>query len=250
VRANARTLPRSNQPPELRPEATNRRAVLGAVLAAGAAASIPAVAAASVAPGPHPDADLFALIERAKVADTVSTHTYTAADNLLGGKLPELPEGLFWNESDATHWHRAKAGNRISDHDVAFLRDWLKRPAHPEGLMAPELGLFVPLIPSASFVERTREIVKKHDEYKAALRAAHEHPDVIEAEDRNEAARGRWEELADRVATTPAKTLEGILAKLVLISSGYSEEDVDGTYDGILASAALDAQAMANEARS
>jgi hypothetical protein len=43
VRANARSLP----------EGTNRRAVLGAVLAAGAVASLPSsVAAASVAPSP------------------------------------------------------------------------------------------------------------------------------------------------------------------------------------------------------
>jgi hypothetical protein len=75
--------------------------------------------------------------------------------------------------------------------------------------------------------------------------AAKEHPDVIEAEDRYETLQGQWEELAERVAITPAKTLEGILAKLVLISSAYSEDDLDGSYDGILASAARDTQALA-----
>ena len=55
-------------------------------------------------------------------------------------------------------------------------------------------------------------------------------------------------ELAMRVATTPAKTLEGLLAKFALIASGYAEDDLDGTYDGILASAALDAQALAQKA--
>jgi hypothetical protein len=30
------------------------------------------------------------------------------------------------------------------------------------------------------------------------------------------------------------------------VASGYAEDDLDGTYDGILASAALDAQALAN----
>jgi hypothetical protein len=44
----------------------------------------------------------------------------------------------------------------------------------------------------------------------------------------------------------PAKTMEGLIAKFALIASGYSEDDIDGTYDGILASAALDAQALAN----
>jgi hypothetical protein len=51
-----------------------------------------------------------------------------------------------------------------------------------------------------------------------------------------------------RVATTPAKTMEGLIAKIALIASGYTEDDIDGTYDGILASAALDAQALAVKA--
>ena len=61
-----------------------------------------------------------------------------------------------------------------------------------------------------------------------------------------EALSERWSELAMRLATTPAKTMEGLIAKIALIASGYAEDDLDGTYDGILASAALDAQALAN----
>ena len=63
---------------------------------------------------------------------------------------------------------------------------------------------------------------------------------------RREALSERWSELAMRVATTPAKTMEGLIAKIALIASGYAEDDLDGTYGGILASAALDAQALAN----
>jgi hypothetical protein len=47
-------------------------------------------------------------------------------------------------------------------------------------------------------------------------------------------------------ATTPAKTPEALLAKFTLIASGYAEDELDGTYDGVLASAALDAQSLAN----
>jgi hypothetical protein len=54
----------------------------------------------------------------------------------------------------------------------------------------------------------------------------------------------RWCKLAKRVAMTPATTPEGLIAKITLIASGYPEDDFDGTYDGILASAALDAQAL------
>lgn len=42
------------------------------------------------------------------------------------------------------------------------------------------------------------------------------------------------------------KLVAGMVAKFALIASGYDEDDLDGTYDGILASAALDAQALVN----
>jgi hypothetical protein len=69
---------------------------------------------------------------------------------------------------------------------------------------------------------------------------------LLEAQARHEALSERWRELAMRLATTPAKTPEGMVAKFALIASGYADDDLDGTYDGILASAALDAQALAN----
>ena len=103
-----------------------------------------------------------------------------------------------------------------------------------------------PLIPLRAFAERAREIVRAKDEFEASWQAAGEHPDVLEAAARREALSERWSELAMRVATTPAKTMEGLIAKIALIASGYAEDDLDGTYDGILASAALDAQALAN----
>jgi hypothetical protein len=61
---------------------------------------------------------------------------------------------------------------------------------------------------------------------------------------RHEALLEQWTELAMRVATTQAKTTEGLVAKLALIASGYADDDLSGTYDGILASAARDAQAL------
>jgi hypothetical protein len=143
---NARTLP----------EATTRRAALGAIIAAGAAGAtlaLPAVASTSDASSHHPDAELLALIERAKTADSAATD---------------------------------------------------------------------------------------------ARQAAREHPDVLEAQARDEVLTERWRELAKRVARTSAKTPEGLLAKFTLIASGYAEDELDGTYDGILASAAVDAQSLAN----
>ena len=232
VRASARSLP----------ETTSRRAILGAVLAAGAAAALPAVAIASVARSHHPDADLFALIERARTADSLADEACEAADDVLFKIAPSFPQALIWTESDTPHWYGLRAGERVSNRDIDFLRHWLKCARKPDPIAA---GV-VPLIPLLAFAERAREIVQTKDEFEASWQAAGEHPDVLEAQARHEALSERWSELAMRVATTPAKTMEGLIAKIALIASGYAEDDLDGTYDGILASAALDAQALAN----
>jgi hypothetical protein len=86
LRANAQALP----------EATNRRDFLSAVLAAGGAASLPSVAAASVARSRHPDADLFERIKRAKTANSIATDADIYADSLGGEKTPPFPQALVW----------------------------------------------------------------------------------------------------------------------------------------------------------
>ncbi len=102
------------------PEASNRRAVLRGVLAAGAVGAtlaLPAVAAASDAPSHHPDADLFALIERAKTANSVSTDACMAAADLLNETRPSFPQALVWTEADEPHWYGVRSGKRDgSDH--------------------------------------------------------------------------------------------------------------------------------------
>jgi hypothetical protein len=231
VRANARTLP----------ETTSRRAILGAVLAAGGAVALPAVAAASVALS-HPDAELFALIERARTADSVSTDACMAAADLLFETTPSFPHALVWTEADAPHWYGVRPGQKIPARDIDFLRAWLKLARKPDPMRYGMGNIY----PTLDFVERAREIVRTKDEYEVASQAAKEHPDVLEAQARENALHAQWGELAKRVATTPAKTPEGLIAKVLLIASGYAEDDLDGTYDGILASAALDAQALAN----
>jgi hypothetical protein len=56
----------------------------------------------------------------------------------------------------------------------------------------------------------------------------------------------RWRELAKRVATTPAKTSEGLFAKIAFVAPAYVDDELNGIYDGILASATHDAQALVN----
>ena len=49
-----------------------------------------------------------------------------------------------------------------------------------------------------------------------------------------------------RVATTPAKTMEGVVAKLAMVVPGYPKYEPDGTFDGVLSSAMRDALALVN----
>jgi hypothetical protein len=241
VRADARTLP----------EATTRRDALGAFLAAGAAVAtaLPAVAIADVARS-HPDADLFALIERARTADALVDEAMATEDARVK-TAPSLPQALIWTEADASHWCGVIPGQQIPARDIDFLRDWLNLATKPDPIARGVRLLAV--VPTLVFVERAREIIRTNDEYEAARRAAKEHPDVLGAQARTDVLTERWRELATRVATTPAKTPEGLVAKLAMIASPYADDGVEGTYDGILASAALDAQALAlkaGEARS
>lgn len=226
------------------PEATTRRAALGAFLAAGAAVAtaLPAVAIADGARS-HPDADLFGLIERARTADTLVDEAMAATEDVLDKTVPSLPQALIWTEADASHWcSRVMPGQPIPARDIDFLRDWLNLARKPDPIAR---GARIPtVVPTLVFVERARKIVRTKDEYEAARRAAEEHPDVIGAQARADVLTERWLELATRIATTQAKTPEGLVAKLAMIAPPYADDGVEGTYDGILASAALDAQTL------
>ena len=133
VRANAQTMP----------EAANRRAVLAAVLAAGAASVLPAVAAAR---SHHPDADLFTLIELARTADSVADEACRAADDVLHKIAPSFPQALIWAETDDPFWYGVRPGERIPARDIDFLRAWLKLPERPDRPQPPDY-LGSPLIP-------------------------------------------------------------------------------------------------------
>jgi hypothetical protein len=225
--------------------ATDRRAVMGAIIAAGAAVAtaLPAVAIADVARS-HPDADLFALIERARIADALVDETIAMAKDVWDKMAPSLPQALIWTEADASHWCGVIPGQQIPARDIDFLRDWLNLATKPDPIAR---GVRLPaVVPTLVFVERAREIIRTNDEYEAARRAAKEHPDVLGAQARADVLTERWCELAMRVATTPSKTPEGLVAKLAMIASPYADDGVEGTYDGILA--ALDAQALAQKA--
>jgi hypothetical protein len=128
-----------------------------------------------------------------------------------------------------------------SNGNIDFLKLWLEIDRKPDPIAAR-----LPVFPALAFVERAREIVRANDEFEAAWKVAKEHPDFLAAETRNEALSERWRRMALRVATTPAKTAEGLVAKLAMVWSAYGDGELDGTYDGVLASAVRDAHALEN----
>jgi hypothetical protein len=222
----------------------SRRAALG-VLASIPALALPAAAMAGseTAGGlsAHPDAELFALIEHAKAASALTDEANDTGEDVWAKLQPSRPQVLIWNEADAPHWHRARPGEPISRQHVNDLKSLLALPNRPD---LPQSADGRPLIPSREFVGRAREIVQNNDEFEAAWKAAKEHPDLLAAEAREEALRERWRELALRIATTPAKTTEGLIAKLAMAWAAYADDELDGTYDGVVASAVRDAQAL------
>ena len=234
LRANAQALP----------DATNRRAVLGAVLAAGATAALPAAARADVMLS-HPDAELFALIKSANAAKSSGDEAGAEADDLLSKMAPPFPEALIWTEADARRWRLGiKLGQWPSKSDIDFLKMWLKLERKPD----PVAVGVPPFIPTLDFVGRAQEIVSTQDKYVAARRAAEEHPDVFDAMARQGELAELFAELATRIAATPAKTPEGLIAKLEMIASDLIAKIATcapGDNDDILASAARDAKFLA-----
>jgi hypothetical protein len=73
------------------------------------------------------------------------------------------------------------------------------------------------------------------------LEEARNQPDVVAAKAETEARVDEWRELTERLAETPATTVDGMIAKLAMIATDmdYDEDGIGGGYEGIAESAAL-----------
>ena len=223
VRANARTMP----------ETTNRRAVLRGILTAGAAAGASsAVVAAAAALGPdHPDAEIFALIERCREVDRFLCATSDAQEKVFWAHVGTAHPPK-WTDADASVWPIVTPGEQLHSDELRALRACLALP----------VLWGTPNFPPQAFAERAREIVAVHADWVGLLNAAREHPDIVAAKAETAAHSDEWGELTERLAGTPAKTVDGMIAKLAMVATDmvYEEGDLGG-YDGIAESAALDA---------
>jgi hypothetical protein len=201
--------------------ASTRRAALGAL------ASVPALALPGVAVGrlttasrrDHPDAEIFALIERCREVNEMTNAAVDVHEKLLWANVgPSSPPK--WTDADASLWPFAKPGGFPHPNDIGRLRACLAQPALWD----------LPGFPPQAFAERARAIVAEQDEFRSRLAAAHENPDVSASEAESNARNSEWFDLAERLAKTPATTVEGVIAKLAMVATdmAYREEDLEG----------------------
>ena len=162
VRANAQALP----------EPTNRRAVLGAVLAAGAAAviALPATASRAIAASePHEDAALFALIAEAKAIDALQKEIDDAEEAAYDRMIrPEWPSAL--NPRPGDHFLvRPPPREKFHGSDFRNLRGLVEST---ERLDPASTLLLRPMV--MEIKTRGREIVDAWDTYQADRERAKE----------------------------------------------------------------------------
>ena len=153
---------RRNTMPNARalPEATNRRAVLGAVLAAGALVAIPAETVAADLDQAEPE--LHALIAAWHETSRRSQESFEALLAASARAICPVPQSLIATESDASQWSRAVAGEQYHERDMDTLRPWMnmsRRSNHP-----PLPGN---VLPGSEFDDRGREIIASWDRWQA-----------------------------------------------------------------------------------
>jgi len=241
VRAHARTLP----------EATTRRAALGAIIAAGAAgatAVLPAAASSAIAASePYEDAALFALLTEARAIDVLQNEVndaeYAAYDRII---WPDRPSALNPRPDDHSlvRPHRAE----FDEPDIRELRGLVESAEK----LGPDTIINQALL--RDLKTRGREIVDAWDSYQADREKAKAAAGLPELNRRGKELNERRRRLWSRIAQTPARSVEGMLAKIAFASENYfgeREDLVEGTAEDLLLSAAMDyADIHGQEARS
>jgi hypothetical protein len=233
VRANAQTLP----------EATTRRAALGAlgaIIAAGAAGAtvvLPAAASRAIAASePYEDAALFALLTEARAIDVLQNEgneaEYAAYDRLI---RPDRPSAL--NRRPDDHFIIWSRRAEFDEPDIRELRGLV------EGIekLGPDTKINQAVV--TEYKTRGREIVDAWDAYQAACDRAQEAAGLPELRRRGKEINETRIQLWSQIAQTPARTVEGMHAKIAFASKlyfGEREDSVEGTGEDLLLSAAMD----------
>jgi len=218
-------------------DATNRRAILGALLAAGATAALPAAGSSAIAATePYEDAALFALLTEARAINVLQNEgddAETAAwDRMI---WPDRPSALNPRPDDHSLVRPRRA--EFDEPDIRELRGLVESMEK----LGPDTKINQALV--REIKTRGREIGDAWDAYQADRDRAEEAVGLP-------AVNRRWKELNERrrrvwsqIAQTPARTVEGMHAKIAFASKlyvGEREDLVEGTAEDLLLSAAMD----------
>ena len=221
---------------------TNRRAVLGAVVAAGAAAVtvLPATASRAIAASePHEDAALFALIDEAKAIDALRNEVDDAESAAYGRMIrPEWPSAL--NPRPDNHFLvRPPPREKFHGSDFRNLRGLVEST---EQLDPASTLLLRPMV--VEIKTRGREIIDAWDTYQADWDRAKEAAGLPAIGRRWAEVNERRRRLWSRIAQTPARTVDGMRAKLAFVARDVEFDErssfSEGTAEEILFSVALD----------
>jgi hypothetical protein len=230
---------------------SDRRAVLGLVLAAGAVgatAVLPATASTAIAASEHyEDAALFALLMEARAVDALQNEV-DDAENAAYDRMvrPDRPTALNPRPDDNLLL-RPRRRSEFDDSDIRELRSLVEDMEK----LGPTTAINKALV--LEIKTRGRAIVDAWDCYHADRDRAEEEVGLPwidrKGTELNERRRSVW----SRITETPARTVEGMQAKIAFASSFNLLErgDVAGdTVEGILVSAAIDyAEIHGQEAR-
>jgi hypothetical protein len=217
------------------PGTANRRVILGAVLAAGALAAVPSRASAAPL---GVDQELRAVIDAWHQAHRQLEETYDAsceAEDRASACCP-FPQALIATERDGKFWSDPLPGRQYQEADVSRMR-----------ALTALACRFDDVFSCTGYDDRVREIISSWDRWHANKKAAQEREGVPEADARWKRAVEIYHATGNCLAKQQAKTIAGVIAKLLAAASEVIEDDLrddNNSYAAVLAGAALDAQAL------
>jgi hypothetical protein len=214
--------------------ATDRRALLGSVLAAGALVATPfPVAAANLGVEP----ELGALIDAWHEAYRLLEETHAASCAACDRAHCPVPQALIATERDARFWSDAMPGRQYQERDVTRLR----------ALSALSVR-FDEVFSCSGYDDRLAEIIASWDNWQPEREAAKAREGVADADDLWRQAVENYHAIGNRVAKLQAKTMAGVVAKLLAAAPHVTEDDLEDPTSSaaVLAGAALDALSLVN----
>ena len=218
---------------------TTRRAAMGAIIAAGAAGAtvvLPAATSRAIAASvPYEDAALFALLTEARAIDMLQNEV-NDAENAAYDRIiwPDRPSAL--NPRPGDHFLVRSRRAEFDEPDIRESRGLV------EGMekLGQDAKINQALV--REIKTRGREIVDAWDSYRAECDRAKEAVGLPTVNHRWKELNERRRRLWSQIAETPARTVDGMLAKIAFASSFIFEREdlVEGTAEDLLLSAAMD----------